>query len=78
MAITRVTNIDNKMHIALFDTSSIAFMQGLHEKGVTSDDILKDYDLILIPEWVLAEIRDAEGRTRCHSTLGEGKMQVGT
>ena len=62
MRITRISNIDNKKHIALLDTSSISFMQGLEAKGVPSDDILKDYDLILIPEWVLVEINDAEGR----------------
>lgn len=62
MIITRISNIDNKKHIALLDTSSISFMQGLEAKGVSSDDILKDYDLILIPEWVLVEINDAEGR----------------
>ena len=62
MTITRITNIDNKKHIALLDTSSISFMQGLKAKGIPSDDILKDYDLILIPEWVLVEINDAEGR----------------
>ena len=62
MTITKITNIDNKKHIALLDTSSISFMQGLHEKGITSEEILKDYDLILIPEWVLTEIKDAEGR----------------
>lgn len=62
ITITRITNIDNKKHIALLDTSSISFMQGLEAKGIPSDDILKDYDLILIPEWVLVEINDAEGR----------------
>lgn len=60
--ITPVEKIDNKKQIALLDTSSISFLQGLEEKGIVSDTILKDYDLILIPEWVLAEINDAEGR----------------
>jgi hypothetical protein len=60
--ITRITKIDNKKQIALLDTSSISFMQGLQFKGVQADTILKDYDLILIPEWVLLEIGDAEGR----------------
>lgn len=31
-------------------------------KGIQPEDILKDYDLILIPEWVLTEINDAPGR----------------
>lgn len=62
MIITRITNIDNKKHIALLDTSSISYMQGLETKGIPSDNILEDYDLVLIPEWVLVEINDAEGR----------------
>ena len=37
-------------------------MQGLSEKGLQVEAILKDYDLILIPEWVLTEINDAPGR----------------
>lgn len=62
MRITKITSIENKKHIALLDTSSISFMQILHEKGVMADEILKDYDLILVPEWVLIEIKDAEWR----------------
>ncbi len=60
--ITRITQIGNKKHIALWDTSSISFMQGLQVKGLQPDIVLEDYDLILIPEWVLVEINDAEGR----------------
>lgn len=62
MQITKITELDGKRHIALFDTSSISFMQGLSEKGLQVEVILKDYDLILIPEWVLTEINDAPGR----------------
>jgi hypothetical protein len=63
IGITHIDKIDNKKHIALLDTSSISFMQGLKEKGVEPNTILRDYDLILIPEWVLTEINDAEGRS---------------
>lgn len=62
MEIAKITQIDNKRHIAVLDTSSISFMQGLQVKGLQPETILKDYDLILIPEWVLAEINDAAGR----------------
>lgn len=62
MQITRITEIDNKRHIALLDTSSISFMQVLQSKGIQPEIVLNDYDLILIPEWVLAEINDAPGR----------------
>ena len=64
MQITRITEIYNKRHIALLDTSSISFMQGLQSKGIQPEIVLNDYDLILIPEWVLAEINDAPGRVR--------------
>lgn len=60
--IEKITNIDNERHIALLDTSSISFMQGLQVKGLQPDSVLKDYDLILISGWVLTEINDAPGR----------------
>lgn len=60
--ITKITRIDDMRHIALLDTSSISFMQGLKVKGLQPETVLRDYDLILIPEWVLAEINDAAGR----------------
>ena len=59
--IEEITKIDKK-HIALMDTSSISFMQGLRNKDIKLDSILKDYELILIPRWVLTEIEDAPGR----------------
>lgn len=60
--ISPITQIDNQKHIAILDTSSISFMQKLQEKGVRIGNILCDYELILIPGWVLIEIEDAEGR----------------
>lgn len=60
--ITKITQINGKKHIAILDTSSISFMQSLRNKGLQPETVLEDYDLILIPEWVLAEINDAEGR----------------
>lgn len=69
IAIEQITNIDNNKHIALLDTSSISFMQNLKMKGLKPENILKDYDLILIPEWVLIEINDALGRIDYVHTL---------
>lgn len=63
MTIEKITSIKNKKHIALLDTSSVSFMQILQEKGIDAEGILNDYDLILVPEWVLTEIKDAQGRT---------------
>ena len=60
--INMIKQIDNKKHIAILDTSSISFMQILQNNSINMDEILCDYDLILIPGWVLTEIEDAEGR----------------
>jgi hypothetical protein len=71
--IAKITKIDNKRHIALMDTSSISFMQGLQIKGIQPELVLKDYDLILIPEWVLIEINDAPGRVNyVQDLIGKG------
>lgn len=69
IAIEQITNIDNNKHIALLDTSSISFMQNLKMKGLKPEKVLKDYDLILISEWVLIEINDALGRIDYVHTL---------
>ena len=63
LKIEEIKKIDKK-HIALMDTSSISFMQSLQKKMIMLDSILKDYELILIPKWVLTEIEDYEGRAK--------------
>lgn len=68
MRIRKITHIDRK-NIALIDTSSLSFLQILNNKGINSDIVLKDYDLILIPKWVLNEINDAAGRTEYLQSL---------
>ena len=35
--IEKIENIDDKKHVALLDTSSISFMQGLKMKGMQHD-----------------------------------------
>ena len=52
--INKITELDDKRHIALLDTTSISFMQGLSVKGLQPEVILKDYDLVLIPQLVIA------------------------
>lgn len=63
MILSKIKTINHKKDIAILDTSSISFMQKLNEKGIEADVILRDYDLILIPEWVLIEMNDAKGRS---------------
>ena len=60
MNIPSIIKIEKQRKIAILDTSSVSFLQHLNQKCPCSDDILKDYDLILIPGWVLKEITDSE------------------
>lgn len=50
MSIASITNIDNQKHIAILDTSSVSFMQYLQQRHFIVDEILKYYDLVLIPQ----------------------------
>ena len=61
LKIKEISNI-NKEKIAIIDTSSISFMQRLYDNNIKIGCILKDYELILIPMWVMIEIKDAPGR----------------
>ena len=76
MKITYISDISDKKNIALMDTSSISFMQGLKEKGILVENILKDYDLILIPQWVLNEINDSKGRIDYFQNLINGGYPI--
>ncbi len=61
MKIREITRID-KRHIAILDTSALSFMQVLQNKGINAQSILNNYELILIPQWVLNEISDSKIR----------------
>lgn len=60
MNILSIAKIEDQKRIAILDTSSVSFLLHLNQKCGSVDNILKDYDLILIPEWVLQEISDSE------------------
>lgn len=75
IGIEKITKIDKK-RIALMDTSSISFIQSLQNKGIKIGSILKDYELILIPGWVLAEIEDAPGRAEIIRNLVDGGYPI--
>lgn len=48
--------------IALMDNSSIAFLEKLECYSSVSQVLLRDYDAIIIPNWVFAEIKDSPYR----------------
>ena len=73
MNITPITNIEGKKKIAILDTSAVSFLQHINEKCSSAEVILKDYDLILIPRWVVKEISDS----KISASYVEGLMEKG-
>ena len=45
--------------IAIMDNSFLSFLEKLEKQGFQTDVFLQDYDLILIPDWVLEEVKDS-------------------
>ena len=51
--------------IALLDNSSIEFLEKIERDGSNyAENLLKGYDVIFIPEWVLEEVTDSEFRSK--------------
>ena len=48
--------------IALMDNSTVSFLQQVERAGISTKELLKDYDAILIPNWVSEEICDSQYR----------------
>ena len=75
MKIREITRID-KRHIAILDTSAVSFMQVLQNKGINAQSILNNYELILIPQWVLNEISDSKIRMNYIRILPGDRVKV--
>lgn len=50
--------------IALLDNSAIQFMSQLNFNNFDFEDILKPYDVLLIPQWVMHEVKDGDHRLK--------------
>lgn len=48
--------------IALMDNSTVSFLEQVERAGISTKELLKDYDAILIPNWVSEEICDSQYR----------------
>ena len=58
--------------IALLDNSSIEFLEKIERDGRNySENLLKGYDVIFIPEWVLEEVTDSEYRSAFVEKMAE-------
>lgn len=76
MNIAEITSIEGVKNLAILDTSSISFLQNLQTKIVYAHNILRVYDLILIPNWVLIELSDAVGRVAYIESLIENGYPI--
>lgn len=56
------TQYNGETQIALIDNSAIAFMEQIERYGCSVKEILRGYDVIFIPNWVLREVNDSEYR----------------
>lgn len=45
--------------IALMDNSTVSFLEQVERAGISTKELLEDYDAILIPNWVSEEICDS-------------------
>lgn len=62
--IPRYTQYRGETKIALMDNSTIAFMEQMERCGDSAKELLRGYDVIFIPNWVLEEVEDSEYRCR--------------
>lgn len=62
--IPQYTQYQGETKIALLDNSTISFMEQIEHQGIPAKELMRDYDMILIPNWVLEEVKDSEYRSR--------------
>lgn len=48
---------NGETQIALMDNSTVAFMEQMERNGVSANELLSAYDAVLIPNWVVEEMR---------------------
>lgn len=63
------TSYSGEKSIALLDNSAVAFLEILNRNEISIEELLKPYDLIFVPNWVLEEINDSEIRSNFMSEL---------
>lgn len=67
---------NSEKRIALLDNSAVSFMLQLDDKGHKPDVLLQGYDVVFLPEWVVAEIQDSERRGQYLERLVEAGIPI--
>lgn len=55
---------NGETEFALLDNSVVAFMEQMHRNGFQVGDLLRQYDAILVPGWVLEEVQCSPYRSQ--------------
>lgn len=55
---------NNEKKIDMLDNNAVQFMQHLDNNGYNPDILLRAYDIILLPQWVVEEIQDSDFRVQ--------------
>ena len=55
--------------IALMDNSAVAFMEQMERNGISAKELLRGYDAVFIPRWVIEEVSDSSYRSEYINSL---------
>ena len=55
--------------IALMDNSAVAFMEQMERNGISAKELLRGYDAVFIPRWVIEEVSDSYYRSEYINSL---------
>lgn len=70
------TQYNDETKIALLDNSSIAFLEKMERYGRCTKVFLREYDVILLPKWVMEEVDDSRYRRRYIQGLHEEGIPI--
>ena len=69
-------NYNDERRLAILDNSSIAFLESMDRYSIRTNEVLKDYDAILIPLWVWREVKTSDYRLNYIERLINTKIPI--
>jgi hypothetical protein len=76
LRIPTYTQYNGETKIALMDNSTIAFIEQIERQGYSVRELLRGYDVIFIPNWVLEEVQDSKYRSNYIKDLVEDDFPI--
>lgn len=62
--------------VCILDNNSVEFLNKLKTKDISTVEIFKQYDVVLIPNWVLIEINDSRFRSDFIEELKDNGVNI--